>query len=221
MTWIRKIIENYPKWNCFLERIEIIEEKFYSSPDLCVETAKSLIEAVCKKNLQDKGIAIPEDITVQKLIKLTIDNIPFLESLSEQDQKSITLITSSLGNISKSIGEIRNNHGFISHGDNALKEKVDVILSELVLHSMSTVTGFLLLTHSNENSLHEKKRLYYEDYKYFNNWYDESYESVVCGNYTFKASTVLFQNDITVYREELISFLTEENPSIKEELENE
>lgn len=126
-------------------------------------------------------------------------------------------ILRSFENISRNIGEFRNNHGFFAHGRDLQSEKFDRYLVELAISSADLLASFLIISHAED--LKDRSRIYYEENDEFNRYIDETAEELpVVAGYQLSPSQSLF-TDEEAYKEELNSFINEKENLISQ-LEN-
>ena len=175
-----------------------------------------VLESVSTTILRDNGVEFSIDDSLQKKVKKCFSSLEIIKRISSKDSDSGKSIVNSFANISKSIGELRNNHGFISHGRDLQEEKFDRYLLELSIESSKSITCFLIKAH--DEYYMNKKRIYYEDYKKFNLYLDETSEEYPSFHgIEMEPSKFLFY-DIEAYKESFIEF-DEERELIYKEFE--
>jgi hypothetical protein len=209
MKWLKEIISSgrYLRFNLNIQELEkAIEEK---NSNRVLEASKSLIESVCKTILGDLGIKFDNSHDLPKIVKITVDGLPFTKSLNQQDAEKTKTMCGNIITLSKTIGEFRNIYGTLSHGrDIENEEHVEEIISRLIYGSTDIVCSYLIELHTNFSKLKDFKRLDYEDYEDFNSYFDELQETeIIIGALTFKPSKVLFNEDFEAWKEELLEFL--------------
>jgi len=208
MEWLKEIISSgrYPRFNLNIQELEnAIGEK---NSNRVLEVSKSLIESVCKTISGDLGIEIDSTWNLPKIVKVTVENLPFTKSLNQQEAEKTKTICGNIITLSKTIGEFRNIYGALSHGrDVESEEQVEEIISKLIYSSTDIVCSYLIELHTNFSELKDFKRLNYEDYEDFNLYFDELQESPVSiGSLVFRPSRVVFDGDFDAYKESLLEY---------------
>lgn len=200
------------RWSALESYIFSIEDNKISDPNIALDACKSILESVSKTILNDKGIEYESDSNIGYLVKSAFSALPVFGKLSEDEIMSTKSILGSFENISKNIGEFRNNHGFFSHGRDLQSEKFDRYLVELAISSSDILVSFLIISHAED--LKDRSRVYYEEHDEFNRYIDETAEElpVVRGN-TLSPSQSLF-TDIEAYKEELNNFMSDKETII-------
>jgi hypothetical protein len=156
MEWIKSIIEEteqLSKLKLYLEDLDSSETNY----NKLVDGSKALIESICKTILTDLGVEVERSIKLPALMKETLKNMPFFTNLERNDQENSRKIIGSMINISQSFANIRNIHGYMSHGKDVGEDFIESSLSKLCVKSANVVGGFLLETHLNFTPL--KKRV--------------------------------------------------------------
>lgn len=204
MVWLKQIIEDgrYAKFTLNLEAIEKhLAEK---NPNGAVEASKALIESVCKTISADLGSKINDAWDLPKIVRETLNITPFVKNMNKNDSERTRAICGCILTITNKIAEFRNDYGFISHGKDIEKaKKCDEIISRLVYFSTDIICSFLIEIHTNFSTLKDLKRVNYEQYREFNEWFDELNGDVVIGTLKFSASQTLYNNDTAAYIESL------------------
>jgi len=215
MKGLRELIqkeERYSKFKINLAAIEeAIEEK---DTNKAIESSKGLIESVCKTLSGDLGINLEQRWDLPKVVKMTVEGMPFIKTLNETDAEKTKRICGNLITLSKTIGELRNEYGEISHGQDIYSvKKSDEAIAKLSFNVADILCSFLLELHSNFSEIKDMQRFPYEMHEEFNLWFDELQETTIkIGNLEFRPSKVLYNEDFEAYKEELLNYL-EENES--------
>lgn len=189
----------------YKEYVMDIEYSLERNPNKAIEACKGLLDSICKTILRDLGTDFDKGWDTPKLVKETLNNLPFLKTLQMKDFNSAKKIINSIITLSYGICEFRNSHSFITHGQDIQEEYCEKLYGQLVFDAVKTVSNFILEIHTNLTSISDKVRIRYEDHDDFNNYYDELYGEVVLGNYIFPASQILY-TDREAYKEALNEF---------------
>ena len=200
MVWLKQIIEDgrYAKFKLNLDIIEkSLAEK---NTNGTVEASKALIESVCKTISGDLGLKIDSAWNVPKVVSETLKVTPFVKNMEKDDADRTKAICGCILTIASKIAEFRNDYGFMSHGrDIEEAKKCDEVISQLVYFSTDIICSFLIEIHTNFSTLKDLKRVDYEKYKEFNEWFDDENGDVIIGALKFSASQTLYNNDISAY----------------------
>jgi hypothetical protein len=209
MQRLNRIIEQYGRWADLRTYTDRIEAHVQSDFSQSLENAKSLIETICKEICRLKGVEIEATASINQVLKKGFTAIGYPGS------DSVTQISTSLVNIGKQMGTLRNEIGATAHGRSLeeLRErnsKVDEMTKELLIDTTVIIASFLIRNFENENprlsvgSLEQK--LLYSDNQEFNELWDESYGEFTMDDYSYPASEVLFYTDNKAYLSELKAF---------------
>ncbi len=204
MERLKNTIAGKEQWTGLNDFIQSIEQNRRSNPNVSLDAAKSLLESICKTVLTNKGIEFRGDSKLGYLVKQTFTCLPVFQSLEAKDIEATKGIVSSLETIGAKIGEFRNEHGFFSHGQDIHGGQFDSYLTDLVIASADVLSSFLISAYLQDDS--DKKRLFYEDFAFFNNWYDNNHLWAEVENLEFSPSKVLFENDIEAFKEAFNAF---------------
>src|SRR5690606_8917972 len=203
MKWIRENIDDLPSFVPYLEKIQVIEDSVKSNPDLCIETCKALIEGFCKTILHNKDISYDPSSPLQGLVRQTIQAIlhvdePFQDDLIELGRR--------ISSVSQKLCEIRNNHGFSSHGMDVLNPRLTETVSLFAYRITDTVGGFILNCYINNRIFTADHRLHYEDCRPFNEYFDDLH-SLDSMSISISVSLALFTQDYEAYKESYFNFI--------------
>lgn len=204
MDRLKNTISGKEQWNGLSDFIQSIEQNRRANPNVSLDAAKSLLESICKTILTNKGIGFRSDSKLGYLVKQTFGCLPVFQSLEAKDVEAAKGIIGSLETIGAKIGEFRNEHGFFSHGQDIHGGQFDSYLTDLVITSTDVLTSFLISAYLQDDA--DKKRPFYEDFAFFNQWYDENNPWVEVENLGFSPSKVLFENDIEAFKEAFNEF---------------
>lgn len=183
--------------------MDIIENNVELNPSLCVETCKSLTEAICKTILINQGEQIADDISFNVLVKNTVEHLIRKSGVGNLD--SLPELARRAGAMAQSIAEIRNNAGFASHGQDIEAPQIDKALSLFIYKLTDCLAGFIL--HFYLNYAHRtNQRMIYEDYTEFNEWFDDG-NPLKIGGVVLSASEALYRQDYEAYKQNYEDYL--------------
>jgi hypothetical protein len=207
MRKLTETIEGKERWNGLVSYIELIDLNRQQNPNVALDSAKSILESVAKTILADKNVDCDVNWKLGFLVKKAFSSLSVFSKLQDKDSSNARSIISSFENISRNIGEFRNNHGFFSHGRDLQSEKFDLYLVELVISSSDILASFLVTAHSED--FKDRTRLYYEEHDEFNRYVDDASEEYpIVRGIQLIPSVTLF-TDEEGYKEALDAFMTE------------
>jgi len=193
------IISNKEQWGELPSYIELVEQNKSRNPNIALDAAKSILECISKTVLENKGVEYPRDSTIQSLVGKTFEQLPIFEQLTPGDKEATKRIIRAVASIVQSVGDFRNTHGFFSHGHDLHAPKFDMYLIELVVDTVDALSTFLIAAHSED--LLDRKRMFYEDYSAFNEWFDSNNETISIAGVEISPSRALFDQDLEAYKE--------------------
>lgn len=207
MRKTQSFIDENSKWQILNDYILRIEAYSETSPGLVIENCKSIIESIFKTILVEVDSKIEDDlkdIDIGGLYK-QVKKILFFE------EKGYCNI---IGSFSSAIAEFRNRLGETSHGKDiyTLEKNRRALFNDEIHFLLSTtdnIAFFLLSYYKNLYPAYaeKKRKLVYEDYAEFNEWFDETQEPVIVGGVSLSPSRVLFDGDISAYKTSLGEYL--------------
>ena len=131
-------------------QISRIEGSVDSDPALALGTAKELIETCCKTILKERGVAVPANVDVPKLVKAALrelklvpENIPS----SAKGARTIKRILSNLATVPQGLAELRNLYGS-GHGRDGKAKGILPRHARLAAGAAITLSQFLFDTHN-------------------------------------------------------------------------
>ena len=207
MERLRRVIDGKEQWERLISYIELIENNIDENPNVSLDGAKSILEAICKTILENKGENYRADSTLNRLVKKTYQIMPVFIALENSDQQSALRILGSLESIASSIGEFRNRYGFFSHGQDLQSQIFDRYLVDLVFEVTDVLSSSLIRAH--EKDYKDRKRIFYEDHTEFNKWFDETNGVIEVGGIIISPSKALFEQDIEAYKENMWEYVSD------------
>lgn len=185
------------------ERYERLMEAISSvhSGDICDE-AKALLECVFRTIINNRN---------GNVVEAPSGRATFI-SLYEQAWDTLQVNGPSeefkliLKRAVQDIGNIRNDYGGVSHGQDGYDERSLGLTEALyIARSALSLAGYMYTHHLNVSQDTNNVRINYEDNPEFNEYIDSNDEVVVAG-IVMVASEVLFSNDLIAYKERLIEY---------------
>jgi hypothetical protein len=182
--------------------LTLIEGFIDEKPDISIETCKALIEGLSKlalHMLNQEPLESHKKDDVQPLFKRALKELQKGRGFSDVD------LINRLGAVVQYVGELRNQHGDISHGRASLKEQVnDADFADLIIGVTDSLCTYMLRRLDQLTDI----ELQYEDNPDFNNFLDEG--SPLRSGIRF--SRALFDQDRTAYEIELGDYKLLDNP---------
>jgi len=193
----------YKDLEYYFEIIKSTRVHLHDNPDISIESCKALIEGISKfilssldKAYNDKEVSAKEFREVTNLA---------LKKLAEYDEKidDRNFISQTLKFV-KTLGEVRNARGDISHGKVSPKvESSSPQLAKFVFEMTKAILEYILsIFFEILQNLHDEE-IAYEDNTSFNDWLDETH--IMEGKLLY--SKALFEQDYIAYCDQLESFL--------------
>ena len=216
LNWVNDISTQNQSLKHLNNLAERIENDIDSDPNSVFDTSKSLIESACKVFLKDLNISYLEKEDLPQLIKLVFINalaIAPLSNTSEEEKKSLKMLTGSINGTVGGICFLRNRLGIIGHGRDVSTQQSLPVIARFVAQIADSISGFILSISKEIRNISGRTRFYYPDHSEFNEWFDEQYP-MKAGEYNLSPSEALFNQDPDAYKEELINFTNEKNNEI-------
>ena len=207
MRKTQSFIDANVKWQALGDYVLRIETYRASSPGLVIENCKSLVESIFKTILVETNSKTEADLKecdIGNLYK-QVKKVLFFE---EKGYLNI------IGSFSSAISKFRNKLGETSHGKDiyTLENNRTALFDDEILFLLSTtdnISYFLLSYYKNLYPAYAEKRkeLEYEDNQEFNEWFDDTEETVSLGGVSLSPSRVLFDGDTEAYKTSLSEYL--------------
>jgi hypothetical protein len=198
-----------------LERqISALEAAASSNPGLTFDLAKTLLESTCKTVLSERACAYENDWDLPKLLKETLGQLQLVpnEFAAATDvSESLRKTAGGLQTAIQGICELRNTHGFASHGKDPTFQDLESAQALLVARASDTIVSFIFRVHHGYQQEQPMARLAYNDRPEFNEFVDETHAPVQIFREDFSPSRVLFELAPEPYRVYLTDFLQDRN----------
>jgi hypothetical protein len=202
MQRLNKVIAQYGRWSGLEDYTKRIEAQASVDFSLAVDNAKSLLETICKEICTIKGIELSSRPDISTVLKKAFMAMGYTGS------DLVTQISTSLANIGKHVGQLRNEIGVISHGKslNELKarnDRVDELTKEFLIDSVVVVACFLIKSfEAGDPRVKSVQPIAYADNEKFNDFWDDSFGEFAMGEYAYQASEILYSVDYKAYETE-------------------
>lgn len=131
------------------QQITRMETAVQNDPGLAIGTAKELVETCCRTILTERGVEIPRNPNLPKLVKLTsmeLELTPADIPAQAKAAETIKRLLSNLATITQGITELRNQYG-TGHGKEATTRGLTSRHAKLAVGAASTLAVFLVETH--------------------------------------------------------------------------
>jgi len=203
------------------EALHLLEQKqrvehsvLINDPALTLDTSKALLETILKTILKDRGANPNLSQDMGPLYRDVKANLLF-----NRDDKARSIFEKLIGAIVHNVPELRNKFGASSHGkDGHYVSPIEMPEAEMVAYLVDGVSGFLLRKNRLLANPEYSQRIYYIDHEEFNDYLDTSNDPVdlnISDSTPIAYSKALFDLDSDAYKELLIQFKGEEEPTIE------
>jgi len=197
------------------QQVDAIEAATRDNPGLTFDLAKTLIESACRTILTDRSVSFTNDDDLPRLFKTAVQHLPLLPPESSADpaaRRSLQQTINGLSTALQGVCELRNSHGFASHGAGQARQSMAGAQALLAAQTADAIVGFLYRVHTQDRAPMER-RLEFDGQDAFNAYLDDSNEPVRILDLEFRPSEVLFNVDYEAYRNALASWEPEEEPA--------
>lgn len=135
-------------------------------------------------------------------LRLVPEGLDSTDDVTESLRKTV----GGLQTVIQGICELRNTHGFASHGKEPAFQQLDSVQAVLVARASDAIVNFLFRVHRGYRPGESTRRRAYEDHSQFNQHVDELHEPVRIFEEEFAPSKVLFELAPEPYRVYLAEF---------------
>jgi hypothetical protein len=194
------------------EQIIAIEQAVGTNPGLTFDLAKTLLESTCKTILAERKADYNGAWDLPKLLRETtrlMRLVPAELAATADVSESLRKTTGGLQTVIQGICELRNSHGFASHGKDPNFRQLDVAQALLIARASDAIVSFLLRMHSDEGAAAHHRGLTEEERSRrdaFDEYVDEANGLVRIFDLEYRASEVLLQVDPRAYEDHLAVF---------------
>jgi hypothetical protein len=191
------------------QQIAAIEQAVSTNPGLAFDLAKTLLESTCKGILSERKAACDDVWDLPKLLKETLGNLRLVPSglpAAKEVTDSLRKTAGGLQTVIQGVCEIRNSHGFASHGKDPAFQQLDGVQALLVARASDAIVSFLFRMHRDADGEKSPPAPVFADFAAFNDYVDEASGPVRIFDLEYRASEVLFQVDPRAYQDYLAGF---------------
>ena len=182
---------------------DIVDRYVEEKPDITIESCKSIIEGISRLAihlLAQEPLNNLKSVKYEALFKRALKEI---EAKSHPEFKFDENLVNRFGGAVGYFGEIRNQHGDISHGKASLKEQInDAELAEMVIGITDSIGTYML---RKLDQLLTDYKIGYSENEAFNQYLDELYPTDGYVMY----SRALYEQDYSLYGEQLAEYVSE------------
>lgn len=198
------------------KQIIALESSASSNPGLAIDLAKTLLESACKTVMSERAFKFETSWDLPKLLKETLNQIQLVPNEMEAEADVSDSLRKTAGGLQTTIQgicELRNSHGFASHGKDAAFQELESVQALLVARAADAIVGFIFHAHHGYQRYEARAALSYTDYPAFNDFVDDSNDPVQVFSEEFAPSRILFELAPEPYRVYLTEFLQETDDS--------
>jgi hypothetical protein len=195
------------------QQVLAIEEAVDKNPGLAFDLSKTIIESACKTILADRGHLCEDGWDLPRLLKETTGKLRLVPDAFETRGDVTGSIKKTLGGLQtivQGICELRNRQGFASHGRDAFAVQLESVQAALVARAADAVVNFLFRAHNDYPALPGNASLQFSDNRAFNEYVDEANPPVQIFDLSYRPSDVLFNVDLSAYRDQLANYLPDD-----------
>lgn len=195
------------------QQVTAIEQAVSTNPGLAFDLAKTLLESTCKGILAERKAACDDAWDLPKLLKEPLGNLRLVPAglpAAKEVTDSLRKTAGGLQTVIQGICEIRNSHGFASHGKDPAFQQLDAAQALLVARAADAIVAFLFRMHRDAGGAKPAPGLVFSGFAAFNDYVDEANGPVRIFDLEYRASEVLFQVDPRAYEDYLAGFEPED-----------
>lgn len=206
------------------DAVHLIEQKerlesalLQSDAPLSLDLSKAFLETIFKTIINDRVAQANTNLEFGPLFRSVKDNLNFSENADINN-----LLGLLAGQIVNVTGQLRNRYGAASHGDDGYHTNpITMTEAEFIASSVDGLASCIYKKHKETLEPETAYRLQYDDYPEFNDWLDEQFDgyNLPLGNgnvIQFTASQMIFEHDLSGYREMLAQYSSTEEEDTEE-----
>jgi hypothetical protein len=197
------------------QQIIALEEAVANNAGLAFDLAKTLLESTCKTVLTERKAGYDDAWDLPKLLKETLGKLRLVPVALDGDQDVSDSLRKTAGGLQTAIQgicELRNSHGFASHGKDSGFQQLESVQAILAARAADTIVSFIFRVHRGYNGHGAPAVLAYEDHPEFNEHIDDAHPRVHIFSEEFAPSRVLFELAPEPYRLYLAEYSPEPEP---------
>ena len=181
--------------------IDLLELSTQENPGLAFDTARALVETVCKTILAERMEEFDETWDLPRLLKNTLAAVALVpDSHSEEVAALLRRLGGGLQTTTQALGELRNKAGFVSHGRVAYWPELDRIHAIVAARAAETIVYLVYMAHVNYPPVVVERDPQYRDFENFNAYLDEMSGPIRIAGIEYSASELLWYSDSAAYR---------------------
>jgi len=166
------------------QQVLAIEQAVLTNHGLAFDLAKTLLESTCKGILAERKAACNETWDLPRLLKETLGHlrlVPAGLAVSKEVSDSLRKTAGGLQTVIQGICEIRNSHGFASHGKDPEFQQLDGVQALLVARASDAIVSFLYRMHRDPEDVKPAPVPSFADFAAFNDYdkQDKATETVL------------------------------------------
>jgi hypothetical protein len=191
------------------EQVRGIERAVVENPGLAFDLAKTLVESACRTILTERKVAFGLDEDLPRIFRAVTINLPMLPvaaSTEAEARRSLVQTLNGLHTALQGVCELRNAHGFASHGTDGPRPRMESVQALLAAQAADAIVGFLHRVHSQERLTGPTTSPSFDANPEFNTHVDDSNDAVQIFQLVYRPSEVLFAVDQQAYRDLLADF---------------
>ncbi len=191
------------------KQVIALEAATAANPGLAFDLAKTLIESTCKTVLSERTSNYDGAWDLPKLLKETLGQLQLVPAGvgAEADvSDSLRKTAGGLQTTIQGICELRNTHGFASHGKDPAFQELESVQALLVARAADAIVSFVFRVHHEYRQEQLSARPTYDDHPSFNEYVDETHDPIQVFREDFAPSKVLFELAPEPYRVYLTEF---------------
>jgi hypothetical protein len=202
------------------QQVVALEQAVATNPGLAFDLAKTLLESTCKTVLAECKAGYDGAWELPRLLKETLAQLRLVPAALVGDRDVADSLRKTAGGLQTAIQgicELRNTHGFASHGKDGAFQQLESVQAMLAARAADTIVSFLFRVHRGYNGDGATGTLAYEDHPGFNERVDDMHPLVRIFSEEFAPSRVLFELAPEPYRLYLAEYHPDPEPEEAEE----
>ncbi len=191
------------------QQINAIESAVVSNAGLAFDLAKTLLESICKAVLSERKIAHDDGWDLPRLLKETTRQVQLVPAGVQGGGPASASLRKMVGGLQTAIQgicELRNSHGFASHGKDPSFQQLESVQALLVARAADAIVHFLFHAHWGDGAVTPPREPAYQDHPAFNEHVDGIHDLIRIFDVEFRPSQVLFEMEPESYRIYLAEF---------------